>query len=363
MQGARVIFHLDMDAFYASVEQRDHPAWRGQPVIVGGSPERRGVVCAASYEARKRGVRSAMASAVAQRVCPEGIFVSPRMGVYQEESRAIMGIIHRLAGEAVQQVSVDEAYIEVTGRVGEAADHDALLEKARPLAWEIKRAVVAERGLTATIGIAPNKLLAKIASSSFKPDGLTVVPESGKAGFLRGLPVGAIHGVGRVTEGVLQKAGLATIGDLQDTGMDLRSLVGAWGRELKRLAHGEDERPLDLGDEIKSISSENTFPQDTADRLLLRACLREQAGELAEKLARNRLGARTVSVKVRYRDFTTLTRQLSVEEPVEDAATVYRFACALLGRHRLVERPLRLLGIGLAGLQEMHLRQMQLGLE
>ncbi len=363
MSAPRVIFHLDMDAFYASVEQRDQPDWQGKPVIVGGPPERRGVVCAASYEARKSGVRSAMASVTAGRLCPDGIFVRPRMEVYRAESHAIMEIVRRFAGELVQQVSVDEAYLEVTARLRFIADHDALLISAQPLAREIKQAILKERRLTATIGIAPNKLLAKIASSSFKPDGLTLVPESGKAAFLRPLPVGAIHGVGRVTEAALQKAGYQTIGDLQDTTTDLRSLVGSWGRELARMAHGEDDRPLDLGDEIKSISSENTFAQDTSDRPALRACLREQADELAQKLAKYRLAASTVSVKVRYGDFTTLTRQFTVEEPLEDAGTIYRFACWLLARHQLVKRPLRLLGLGLSGLQEVNLRQLQLELK
>lgn len=363
MSAPRVIFHLDMDAFYASVEQRDTPEWRGKPVIVGGPPERRGVVCAASYEARKFGVRSAMASVTAGRLCPDGIFVRPRMDAYRDESHAIMEIVRRFAGELVQQVSVDEAYLDVTAQLAGQPDHDALLASAQPLAREIKDAIHRERRLTATIGIAPNKLLAKIASSSFKPDGLTLVADSTKAAFLRPLPVGAIHGVGRVTEAALQKAGYQTIGDLQDTATDLRSLVGSWGRDLKRMAHGEDDRPLDLGDEVKSISSENTFARDTADRPVLRACLREQADDLAQKLSKYRLAAGTVSVKVRYSDFTTLTRQLSVEEPLEDAATIYRFACWLLARHQLVKRPLRLLGLGLSGLQEVNLRQLRLELK
>ena len=376
MPAPRVIFHLDMDAFYASVEQRDNPAWAGQPVIVGGSPERRGVVCAASYEARKFGIRSAMPSATAGRLCPHGIFVSPRMDAYRTESHAIMAIVHQFAGELVQQVSVDEAYLDVTHQLpsfppldalaatpSQPLTHDDLLASAKPLARQIKDAIHHQRRLTATIGIAPNKLLAKIASSSFKPDGLTIVADSTKAAFLRPLPIGTIHGVGRVTEAALTKAGFTTIAHLQDTATDLRSLVGSWGRDLKRMAHGEDDRPLDLGDEVKSISSENTFERDTADRPILRACLREQATELAQKLTTRRLAARTLSVKVRYSDFTTLTRQLSVEEPIEDAATLYRFACWLLARHQLVKRPLRLLGLGLSSLQEISTRQLQLPLK
>ncbi len=360
MSAPRVIFHLDMDAFYASVEQRDHPAWRGQPVIVGAPPERRGVVCAASYEARKFGVRSAMPSSTAGRLCPQGVFVPPRMEVYRAESAAIMEIVRRFAGELVQQVSVDEAYLEVTAQLPAAADHDAMLVSALPLAQAIKTAIQQERQLTASIGIAPNKLLAKIASSQFKPNGLTLVKESAKATFLAPLPVGAIHGVGRVTEEILVQAGLKTIADLQATPRDLRALVGSWGPTLKRMAWGDDDRPLDLADEIKSISSENTFRRDTSHRPLLRQCLHEQATELAAKLTRYRLAAGTVQVKVRYSDFTTLTRQCSLEAPLEDALSIYRCACWLLARHHLVQRPLRLLGLGLSNLREVTVRQLTL---
>lgn len=357
----RVIFHLDMDAFYASVEQRDHPEWRGKPVIVGSPPDLRGVVCAASYEARAFGVRSAMPSMTAGRLCPDGIFVRPRMDAYRDESRAIMAIVAQFAGELVQQVSVDEAYLDVSSKVPESGP-DEMLEAAVPLASEIKAAIKSQRGLTATIGVAPNKLLAKIASSNFKPDGLTVVKESGKAEFLRPLPVGAIHGVGKVTEQVLVKAGLKTVADMQDYAGDLRSLVGSWGAELKRMSFGEDDRPLDLGDDVKSVSSENTFLKDTAHRPTLRQCLREQAEEIAVRLRKRRLAARTVQVKVRYSDFTTLTRQISLEEPVDDERTLYRVGCLLLAKHELVKRPLRLLGLGVAGLGEVSVRQMVLPL-
>ena len=352
-----------MDAFYASVEQRDNPQWRGLPVIVGAPPDRRGVVCAASYEARRFGVRSAMPSATAGRLCPDGIFVRPRMDTYRDESRAIMSIVKGFAGDLIQQVSVDEAYLDVSAKSSDAPTHDEMLERSVVLAREIKGAIQRERGLTATIGIAPNKLLAKVASSHFKPDGLTVVKDSEKAAFLRPLPVGAIHGVGKVTEGSLVKAGFKTVADLQDTERDLRTVVGSWGTELKRMAFGEDDRELDLGDDIKSISSENTFLHDTADRGVLRQCLWEQAAEITERLVKRRLSAVTVQVKVRYSDFTTLTRQLSIEEPTEDAAQIYRIACWLLARHELVKRPLRLLGLGVAGLREVTQQQLLLGLE
>jgi DNA polymerase IV len=358
MSALRVIFHLDMDAFYASVEQRDHPEWRGKPVIVGSPPDRRGVVCAASYEARKFGVRSAMPSVTAGRLCPDGVFVRPRMDAYRAESQEIMRIVAGFAGELVQQVSVDEAYLEVTDRVPLPADesvkaHDAMLASAVPMAEEIKAAILSARGLTATIGIAPNKLLAKIASSNFKPDGLTLVLESEKVRFLRPLPVGALHGVGKVTEQALHKAGIDSVADMQDYAGDLRAYVGSWGVELKKMAFGDDDRALDLGDDVKSISSENTFLKDTAHRPTLRQCLREQAVEIAERMQKRRLAARTVQVKVRYSDFTTFTRQISVEEPVTESGMIYRLSCWLLARHELVKRPLRLLGVGTSGLVDV----------
>jgi len=202
------------------------------------------------------------------------------------------------------------------------------------------------------VGIASNKLLAKLASDFQKPNGLTLVPERDKVSFLRPLPVRAIHGVGRVTEQLLHRAGLHTVGDLQGYAGDLRALVGSWGPTLKRFAFGQDDRPLELGDEIKSISSEETFERDTQDRVILRACLRAQSEEIADKLKRKRLGAHTVQVKVRYGDFTTLTRQITVEEPLVDAGAIYRLGCFLLARESLVHRPLRLLGLGVANLAE-----------
>jgi DNA polymerase-4 len=312
----RVIAHVDMDAFFASVEQRDNPTLIGRPVIVGAPPTQRGVVCAASYEARKFGVRSAMPSVTAKRLCPDGCFVRPRMDAYREESDRIMEIIAS-TGAIVEQMSVDEAYLDVTA-ICQAEDADASLRQAVPLARELKAQIRSERKLTATIGIAANKLLAKIASDHQKPDGLTLIPEREKVQFLRPLPVRAIYGIGKVTEQVLLKAGLATVGDLQDYPGDLRALVGSFAGRLKAFAVGEDDRPLELGDEIKSIGNEETFLKDTDDRRILRACLKEQAADIEARLKHRRLGAHTVQVKVRYGDFTTLTRQFTVEEPLTE---------------------------------------------
>ncbi|HEY2953355.1 MAG TPA: DNA polymerase IV [Verrucomicrobiae bacterium] len=354
----RVIFHLDMDAFYAAVEQRDNPELRGRPVIVGSPPTQRGVVCAASYEARQFGVRSAMPSATAGRLCPRGVFVPPRMSRYKEESQQIMAILAQ-TGAAIEPMSIDEAYLDLSAvSQGDGAD-DSLL-RAVPMARGLKERISAERRLTATVGIAANKLLAKVASDFKKPDGLTLILERDKVQFLRPLPVRAIHGVGKVTEQVLHGAGIITVGDLQDYRGDLRALAGSFAAKLKQFAFGEDDRPLELGDEIKSISSEETFLRDTADRKQLRACLRAQAGEIAAKLQRKRLGAQTVQVKVRYGDFTTLTRQISVEEPITGVDDLYRLGCFLLARHKLVSRPLRLLGLGVSGLAEPGTRQLVL---
>jgi len=355
----RVIFHLDMDAYYASVEQRDNPTLKGKPVIVGSPPTQRGVVAAASYEARKFGVRSAMPSVTAGRLCPKGVFVRPRMEAYQAESREIMAVVGEFAGELIQQVSIDEAYLDVTAQC-QRATADASLEAGLPVARAIKEAIRERRQLTATIGVAPNKLLAKVASDFKKPDGLTVIHESKKVAFLRTLPVRSLHGVGKVTEENLHRVGIYTVGDLQDYTGDLRALIGSWGLELKRFAMGEDDRPLDLSDEVKSISSENTFLRDTDDRPTLRASLKEQAEDVARNLVKHRLAAHRVQVKLRYGDFTSLTRQISMEEPITEAKEIYRLGCWLLAREKLVNRPLRLIGLGVSGLVDARVSQLRL---
>jgi DNA polymerase-4 len=346
----RVIFHLDMDAFYASVEQRDNPALLDKPVIVGAPPTQRGVVCAASYEARKFGVRSAMPSMTAGRLCPDGVFVRPRMEHYRQESAQIMRLVAE-TGATIEQVSIDEAYLDMSARCHAGAIDAALLNSV-PLARQLKTSIRAQRGLTATIGIASNKLLAKIASDHQKPDGLTLISEKHKVEFLRPLAVRSLYGVGKVTEQALHRAGIETVGDLQDYPGDLRALTGSFGPKLRQFAFGEDDRPLELGEEIKSISGEETFLTDTEDRKVLRACLREQAADISVRLKRCRLGAHTVQVKVRYSDFTTLTRQISLEEPVTEPEEIYRLGCYLLGRQKLVSRPLRLLGLGVSSLRE-----------
>jgi DNA polymerase-4 len=345
----RAIFHVDMDAFFASVEQRDHPEYRGLPVVVGAAPGQRGVVCAASYEARKFGVRSAMPVRTAERLCPHAVYVRPRMEAYRAESERIMEILERYT-PLVERVSVDEAYLDVSGLGAGMDDPDAVLRAAVPVAEKIRAEIRESRGLTASVGVAANRFLAKLGSDLKKPDGLTLILEEGKAAFLRPLSVRRIHGVGPVTAGQLEEKGLHTIGDLQDTGLPLESLVGSFAPRLRELAQGRDERPLDLSRERKSISSEHTFSVDTADRPELRRALRSLALDVEQELRKYQSGALTLQVKVRYRDFRTLTRQLRVSDPVVEAGELYRLACHLLSVHKLVTGPLRLLGLGVSTL-------------
>ena len=345
----RVIFHVDMDAFFASVEQRDHPEYRGKPLIVGSPPTQRGVVCAASYEARKFKVRSAMPSRTAGKLCPQGIFVRPRMEAYRAESAAIMEIL-RSVTPIIEKVSVDEAYLDLSASFGDFPEVDAALEAAAPVAQEIKRRIASERSLTASIGVASNKFLAKLGSDFQKPNGLTLIRERDKVEFLRPLSVRSIHGVGPVTAQALEAKGFMTIGDLQTKAVDLSSVVGSFAESLKARAFGNDDRIVDTSDERKSISAENTFLEDTDDRPTLREALREMAADVAQTLARHESGALTVQVKVRYSDFTTLTRQIRLEEPVVSAREIYRLAQFLLARDRLVKSPLRLIGIGVSTL-------------
>jgi DNA polymerase-4 len=286
--------------------------------------------------------------------------------------------ILRRSGAVIETMSIDEAYldfsavVESLGAQPRASSNasanpgaplsgaDEALYAAVPLARELKGAILAERNLTASVGVASNKLLAKLASDFQKPNGLTLIPEQDKVAFLQPLPVRSLHGVGRVTEQVLNDAGIQTVGDLQNYTGDLRALVGSFAARLKAFSFGEDDRPLELGEEVKSISSEETFSQDTADRKVLKASLRNQAEDICARLKHRQLAAQTIQVKLRYGDFTTLTRQITVEEPITEASEFYRLACFLLAREQLVARPLRLLGLGASHLDLPASRQLPL---
>lgn len=349
MKFARVLFHVDMDAFFAAIEQRDRPEWRGKPVIVGAPPNRRGVVATASYEARRFGIKSAMPSVTAGRLCPHGIFVQPRGGVYGEESRRIMAILADYT-PLVEQVSVDEAYLDVSACV-RVPDPLIAIPASRRLALELKQRIFRERGLTASIGVASNKFLSKVGSDFQKPDGLTLIPEQEKRAFLRPLPVRAIPGVGPVSAARLLEFSLQTIGDIQDSTPErLRAAVGSYAEALHALSCGNDDRELSFETEPKSISSEHTFDVDTRDPQLIRATLLELVEDVAETLQRKNLTASTLQVKVRYSDFTTLTRQTTLPDPVCGAAEIYRAIRHLLKREKLLVGRIRLLGVGSSNL-------------
>jgi DNA polymerase-4 len=339
----RRIIHLDMDAFYASVEQRDDPALRGRPVAVGGPAEGRGVVAAASYEARTFGVRSAMPMAQARRLCPDLVVVRPDFARYRDASRRVMAIL-RSATPFVEPLSLDEAYLDVT--------ENALgLTLGSEVALALKRRIRAELGLTASAGVAPNKFLAKIASGWRKPDGLTVIAPERVEAFLRQLPVEALWGVGPVTARKLHAIGITRLVELRTADpLVLAGAVGSLAEWLLRLAHGDDPRPVDPVRARKSVSAETTYGEDLRALPAMEAELVRLAARVAGTLARASLGARTVTLKVRYPDFVTVTRSRSVATLTADAADIARHAIALLRKTDAGQRPVRLLGVGAHGL-------------
>jgi DNA polymerase-4 len=339
----RRILHLDMDAFYASIEQRDHPTLRGQPVAVGGDPRGRGVVAAASYEARAFGVRSAMAMARAVRLCPSLVIVPPRFTEYRAMSERIFAI-YRSVTPLVEPLSLDEAYLDVT----ENAWHEPL---AMAVAKRLKAEVREATGLTVSAGVAPNKFLAKIASGWQKPDGLTVIAPERVEHFLQQLPVDALWGVGPVTAGKLRMAGLSRLVDVR-TGPAtvLKQLVGSFADHLRQLAQGIDERRVQPHREAKSSGSENTFAKDLTDIEQIRAEVRRMATRAAGWLVRKSIFARTVTLKVRYADFSTITRSNSASPPTQDEAATVSRALLLLEKTDAGRRPVRLLGVSVHGL-------------
>ncbi|MCC6749895.1 MAG: DNA polymerase IV [Deltaproteobacteria bacterium] len=339
----RVILHCDLDAFYASVEQRDRPELRGRPVIVGGSV-RRGVVCAASYEARPFGVRSAIPMARAVRLCPEAVVLAPRMSHYAAVSRQFFGILGRYS-PLVEGLSLDEAFLDVTGA-------ERLLGEGPAIARGIKQAVRDELALVVSVGVAPTKFLAKIASDLSKPDGLLVVAEEEVATFLGPLPISRLWGVGPRTEEALSALALRTIGELAR--LDERTLARAIGEaravHLLRLARGLDDRDVVPDREAVSVGHEDTFDEDCFDRERLRAHLLDQADRAAARLRALGLRTRVVTLKIKYADHRRLSRRASLKEATDDGSTVGRVACALLARvPELERRGVRLTGVSLSG--------------
>ena len=339
----RAILHVDMDAFYASVEQLDQPEYRGKPLIVGGSPKSRGVVSAASYEIRPYGVRSAMPTARALRLCPHAILVPPRMSRYAEVSDVIFAIFHRVT-PLVQPVSLDEAFLDVTACQRLHGDPVTIAKRIR---LSIKR----ETSLTASVGVASCRFVAKIASDLNKPDGLTVVPEEEMLARLAPLPVSKIWGVGPVTNRRLAALGIETIGQVREWPAEaLEAELGQAGVDLHRLANGIDESEVLSEEEEKSISHEETFAQDILDRNELEAALLEHTDKVASRLRRRNLSGRTVFLKLRYSDFSTVTRRKSLPEPTNLSETIYQTARELLKtRTEAGRRPVRLIGVGVSG--------------
>jgi DNA polymerase-4 len=333
----RKIIHIDMDAFYASVEQHDNPALKGLPVIVGGDPGRRGVVSAASYEARAYGVHSAMPSSQARRLCPQGVFLPVRMHRYREVSNRVFHILREYT-PLVEPLSLDESFLDVTGC-------EKLFGTALRIAMEIRRRI------REAAGLAPNKFLAKIASDYKKPDGLVEVKPEEVQVFLRDLPISKLWGVGKSTEEVLKGMGVLKVGQLAVFPVEkIEKRLGKFGLELIALARGEDDRPVSPESEAKSISQEETFTPDLEHLEQMKKVLLEQAEQVGWELRKQKLRGSTITVKVRYPDFTLATRSQTLSSPTDQGIEIYRTALKLLSRTEALRRRARLLGVGISHL-------------
>lgn len=333
-----------MDCFYAAVHMRDDPSLRGKPVVIGGRPESRGVVAAASYEARAFGIRSAMPSSQARRRCAQAIFLRPDFDRYRQESARIFKILGRFT-DVLQPVSIDEAYLDVTASLGSWGS-------ATGVARAIRNEVQETTGLTVSVGVGPNRLVAKIASDYKKPDGLTVVPPGRVEEFLMPLSIRKLQGVGPATEKRLQDAfGIRTIADLRRVPQaSLVDRLGRYGVQLYRFARGEDDRSVVTESVRKSYSSERTYSEDLADPQEIENEITRQAEQVAAGMAKRELVGSTVVVKVRYENFETVTRSFTLTAPSNDPQRIAATAFMLLGRTEAHSRPVRLLGVGVSKL-------------
>lgn len=341
----RKIIHIDMDAFFASVEQRDNPALRGRPVIVGGPPEERGVVSTCSYEARKFGVHSAMASSRALKLCPQGIFLRPRFDAYMEASSKIRAIFACYT-DLIEPLSLDEAFLDVTeNRTG----HSSATATAREILTRIREVT----GLSASAGVSCNKFLAKVASDYRKPAGLTVVVPERAGEFLAGLPIRKFFGVGKVTEKRMHELGIRQGRDLLRFSLaELCGMFGKSGEYFYWIARGVDTRPVEPERERKSIGREHTFARDLADPAVMVARLEEIAAEVAAHLDEEGVTGRTVTLKIRFHDFRSITRSRTLPSPVREAAAIHAIVRALFARTQAAAgRPVRLLGISVSGFE------------
>ncbi|HWL08040.1 MAG TPA: DNA polymerase IV [Planctomicrobium sp.] len=340
-----MILHVDMDAFYASVEERDRPELVGKPLIVGGTPDRRGVVAAANYAVRKFGVHSAMPTSTALRLCPQAIVLPVRMSYYTGISEQIREILFRYT-PLMEPLSLDEAFLDVTGS-------EQLLGSARDIAAKIKQDIWQETSLIASVGVAPNKFLVKIASDLKKPDALVVVETEQVQEFLDPLPIGRLWGVGGATGKEFQRMGVRTIGDIRRLDREtLTRQFGQLGNRFWELAHGQDDRKVIPDREAKSISHETTFPIDIHDPEILQSWLQELTEQVARRLRRCELRGRTVQLKLRFADFRTITRSQTLTGPTNITDELWQAASELLKQSRLPShRGIRLLGIGVSSLE------------
>jgi DNA polymerase-4 len=343
----RKIIHIDMDAFYASVEQKDSPSLKGKPVIVGGREEKRGVVSSASYEARVFGVRSAMPTSQAKKLCPQGIFLPVRMHRYQEVSEQIFGILRDYT-PLIEPLSLDESFLDVTGS-------ERLFGPALEIAREMKKRIKETTGLTASAGIAPNKFLAKIGSDLKKPDGLVEIGPEEIAEFLKDLPVSRLWGVGEATERILKEMGIWWVGQLTTYPAEgLERKLGKFGLGLVALARGEDDRPVTPESEAKSLSQEETFTPDLGDLEKMKKILLSQSERIGWELRRERLKGYTIHLKVRYPDFSMVTRSTTLRAPTDQDIEIYQAALRLLNKTEALRKRARLLGVGISNLGHRH---------
>lgn len=353
--GDKYFLHVDMDAFFASVEQHDHPEYRGKPVVVGAPFDQRGVISAASYEAREFGIHSAMPSREAYKRCPHAIFVPVNGRRYSEVSRQIFTIFERFT-PLVEPLSIDEAFLDVTGS-------RALFGPPESIGEQIRSAIRAETGLTASVGVAPNKFLAKLASDMQKPDGLTIVPRARAEiiAFLAPLPVKRLWGVGRATSESLYQIGIQTVADIQNTPEStLSHMIGKHGaRHLRRLAFGEDAREIELDRVEKSISKEHTFATDCRDVERLHQTLADLVEDVGRRLRQSGNFARVAKLKLRWTDFTTLTRQKPFESPCSDDYSLRTLARDLFDAEPR-RQAVRLIGFGVSGFEAQRQEQLSL---
>ena len=337
----RVIAHVDLDAFFCSVEVLQDPSIKDKPLVVGGKSDQRGVVAAASYPARKFGIHSAMSMYQAEKRCPDLIIKPPRFKAYKTYSRIVMGILRNVS-PVIQQVSVDEAYLDLTQQI----DHWSIAEsKLRALQRKISRDI----GLSASIGLGTNKMIAKIASDMEKPNGFTVVPPDTEKRFLEPLSVSKIPGIGPKTVNKLAGLKVKTVKDLaQISEIELAEKFGKWGRDMYRWARGIDDRSVHEGHEAKSISTERTFNIDISEHAELTTILQRLSGQVSRQLQKEGYRGRTVSVKVRYADFETYTRQVSLNKYTDLENDIYQAAIELFDKSWIAGSPLRLLGVGVS---------------